>query len=238
MHRDTKLGLAMAILVIGFAAALCFPRQDLKEQSDLPLETASSLDAEIALHDSKVYIPKPAEPTPVASEEVLPPDPIPTPVDAGEGVNSASLNADSPELTPVNPRSFPPERIERAPIPLPRESEPERVIPTRTYIVKPGDTLYGIAKEQMNVSTYGELLRANRERIADPNRLDTGLELIIPIPDGGSDLADEPTSERPQAVEAPRKVQAPSPEQNSNPPVPRSNPGTRAAGRFSSPRQI
>ena len=46
MHRDTKLGLALAILVMGFAAALCFPRVTPETvHGDLKLVTASELDA-------------------------------------------------------------------------------------------------------------------------------------------------------------------------------------------------
>ncbi len=98
MHRDTKLGLAMAILVIGFAAALCFPRQDLKGQTDLPLETASELDVAIGLTNAKVYAPQPEEPELLPVEEVLPVEPVPTPID------SAPLTTRS-EPTPVDPES-------------------------------------------------------------------------------------------------------------------------------------
>lgn len=228
MHRDTKLGLAMAILVIGFAAALCFPRQDLKGQTDLPLETASELDVAIGLTNAKVYAPEPEEPELPPVEEVLPAEPVPTPID------SAPVTTRS-EPTPVDPRVFPAERIERAVPQLPREVEPEPVVHTRTYRVKAGDTLSGIALKELGTTNYGELLKANRDRIVDLNRLPLGLELVIPIPDAASELPGSPVEQGTPAVES----DAPAPAVAPVAPAPRSAGSPRSAsGRFSSPRSI
>lgn len=228
MHRDTKLGLAMAILVIGFAAALCFPRQDLKGQTDLPLETASELDVAIGLTNAKVYAPEPEEPELPPAEEVLPSEPVPTPVETPPAVSN-------PEPTPIDPRVFPAERIERAVPPLPREVEPEPVVHTRTYRVKAGDTLSGIALKELGTTNYGELLKANRDRIADLNKLPLGLELVIPIPAAESDLPGSPVGQGPQAVEPDQPAPAEAPVA----PAPRSGSRPRsAAGRFSAPRSI
>lgn len=228
MHRDTKLGLAMAILVIGFAAALCFPRQDLKGQTDLPLETASELDVAIGLTNAKVYAPEPEEPELPPVEEVLPAEPVPTPLDSPSVVST-------PEPTPIDPRVFPAERIERAVPPLPREVEPELVVHTRTYVVKNGDTLSGIAWKELKAEDYQDLLKANRDRIVDENKLPIGLELVIPIPAAESDLPGSPVEQGPPAVEP----DLPAPAEAPVAPAPRSGSRPRsAAGRFSAPRSI
>lgn len=219
MHRDTKLGLALAILVIGFAAALCFPRQDLKGQTDLPLEMASELDAAIGLTNSKLYLPK-EEPEPADVEEVLPLEPVPTPIDA---VTSTPVRT---EPTPVDPGLFPAERIE--PVPAPREVEPEPVVHTRKYKVKVGDTLSGIALQELGTIRHDALLRANQSVLPDANKLMPGMELVIPIPDAPSDLPGKAAPESDKAVE---------PELPSPAPAPRPSTSTRsAAGRFVTPR--
>src|SRR4051812_12276500 len=47
MHRDHKLGLALGVLIVGFAAALCFPKQTDIDQRLLQLENPAELDADI-----------------------------------------------------------------------------------------------------------------------------------------------------------------------------------------------
>lgn len=50
----------------------------------------------------------------------------------------------------------------------------------QTYVIKAGDTLSRIARE-FNV-TLDALLEANKDRIANPNRIRVGDEIIIPVP--------------------------------------------------------
>jgi nucleoid-associated protein YgaU len=51
----------------------------------------------------------------------------------------------------------------------------------RTYVVKPGDTLSGIAKEICGkVGRWPEIYGANKDRIKDPNLIRPGWELRIP----------------------------------------------------------
>lgn len=62
---------------------------------------------------------------------------------------------------------------ELAPPPLPR--------PARTHVVQPGDTLRGLAVRFLgDERRWREIFEANRDAIADPNLLRTGLELSIP----------------------------------------------------------
>lgn len=51
----------------------------------------------------------------------------------------------------------------------------------QTYTVKAGDTLSKIAKEFYgNPSDYMRIFDANKDRLADPNKIDIGQELVIP----------------------------------------------------------
>lgn len=51
----------------------------------------------------------------------------------------------------------------------------------RTYTVKPGDTLSGIAKEHLgNANSYMEIFEANRDQLSDPDKIKPGQVLKIP----------------------------------------------------------
>lgn len=51
----------------------------------------------------------------------------------------------------------------------------------KVYKVRPGDTLSGIARDQLgNLRRWPEIWEANRGRIADPNLIDVGWELVLP----------------------------------------------------------
>jgi nucleoid-associated protein YgaU len=51
----------------------------------------------------------------------------------------------------------------------------------RTYTVKPGDTLSGIAKDQLgNASAYTKIFEANRDQLNDPDKIKPGQVLKIP----------------------------------------------------------
>jgi LysM repeat protein len=51
----------------------------------------------------------------------------------------------------------------------------------RTYTVKPGDTLSGIAKQQLgNANAYMKIFEANRDQLNDPDKIRPGQVLKIP----------------------------------------------------------
>ena len=51
----------------------------------------------------------------------------------------------------------------------------------RTYTVKAGDTLSGIAKAQLgNASDYMKIFEANKDQLSDPDRIKPGQVLNIP----------------------------------------------------------
>jgi nucleoid-associated protein YgaU len=52
---------------------------------------------------------------------------------------------------------------------------------TRTYTVKPGDTLSKIAKEYFgNANAYMEIFNANKDQLSDPDKIKPGQVLKIP----------------------------------------------------------
>ncbi|MBV8552574.1 MAG: LysM peptidoglycan-binding domain-containing protein [Acidobacteriaceae bacterium] len=52
---------------------------------------------------------------------------------------------------------------------------------TRTYTVKPGDTLSKIAEQFYGKATdYNRIFEANRDKLSDPNKIQVGQELVIP----------------------------------------------------------
>lgn len=51
----------------------------------------------------------------------------------------------------------------------------------KTYTVKPGDTLSGIAKSQLgDANAYPKIFEANRDQLSDPNLIKPGQVLRIP----------------------------------------------------------
>jgi len=55
-------------------------------------------------------------------------------------------------------------------------------VSTKEYIVKKGDTLSSIAKNELGRATrWKYLYEINKDRINDPNKLKAGTKIIIPI---------------------------------------------------------
>jgi len=56
---------------------------------------------------------------------------------------------------------------------------PSRTV--RTYTVRPGDSLSKISQEYYgNANQYMKIFEANRDKLADPNKIQPGMELVIP----------------------------------------------------------
>jgi nucleoid-associated protein YgaU len=63
---------------------------------------------------------------------------------------------------------------------LPQPSPPS--VPKRVYTVKPGDSLSKIAKNFYgNANDYLRIFEANKDTLNDPNEIQAGQELVIPV---------------------------------------------------------
>jgi nucleoid-associated protein YgaU len=59
--------------------------------------------------------------------------------------------------------------------------EEPRIVPTRTYRVKPGDTLRRISKKVYGTeSNWQKIYQANKNKIKNPNILLVGIDLVVP----------------------------------------------------------
>jgi nucleoid-associated protein YgaU len=60
-------------------------------------------------------------------------------------------------------------------------SSPAAQPPAKTYTVKAGDTLSGIAKEHLgNAAAYMKIFELNRDQLTDPNKIKPGQTLRLP----------------------------------------------------------
>jgi len=178
MHRDTRTGLALGILLVGIVAALFFR----DESQPVPqLEDPQSLDAEIAEKTVVPYLlsePPDAdheEETSVASHArtkiagAAPPDPIP-------------LKNQHVQFGVVAPTSTSAQSVAN-----PNIEQPQHKLTGQTsddfhyHVVEPGDTLTSLAVEYLgNSSRYPEIYRLNRNVLNDPNNLPAGVRIRIP----------------------------------------------------------
>jgi hypothetical protein len=183
MHCDHKLGLSLGVLIIGFAAALCFPRQRDLEAVSLELEGASVLDKEIELlpvhayteqeteSESQAHTVQP-EPAAVAFEQTVP----------GGGEDHLELYAGTPE--PIRPVT---DQTTGSPMTVSETTglSPDAVAApdiAEHYTVQPGDTLSGLAARFLGShARYLELYEANRDVLSSPDDLQPRMKLRIPI---------------------------------------------------------
>lgn len=190
MHRDTQIGLAMSIVLIGFAAALCFPRESPHRVASLQLPGASSLDAAIDRLPVKAYTGLEARttapdlasapaPTPPAPPEVTPASP-PTPADPSPA-GTASSPAAASDPPPIGP-ALASASVDPLPdLGLTLDAPPPEEFEELIHVVQSGDTLSGIAQQYLgSVARYPEIFDANRDLLETPNDLKLNMRLRIP----------------------------------------------------------
>ena len=186
MHRDAKLGLALGILVIGFAAAFCFPRHAGLPAHARTEAAKSELDERLALRSVRVYTNarhpaetiEPAPPVLPASPPLTAVEPdVPVVVDSRylTGPGGTGPSAVRPQTRGESGDStLSHDDEENAPI---DDAEPVGI----THTVRPGDTLSSIALQHLGGSSrYAEVFELNRDLLASPDALQIGMELKIP----------------------------------------------------------
>jgi hypothetical protein len=198
MHRDAKLGLALGILVIGFAAAFCFPRRP--DAGSLTRgDSEAQIDQQLLDKSVKLY--------PVASTNSSPPVPsdpvafrssaqdevvVEVPMTSGREIRFPSQTASSVDGVETRRLALDPMEEE-----LPGEELTEREPEAVTYTVQPGDTLSSIAQRQLGGSgKFGEIFEANRDLLGSADALQIGMVLKIPSPGGRTAVAESPRRDR------------------------------------------
>lgn len=193
MHRDTQIGLAMAIVLIGFAAALCFPRDGQVQQPLAELPNAAELDAAIARMPVRVYTPQLPEPTPTKGADAGPPSAATERhASSDESASAQEAAAERESATATVPpaiaaaASLPvsgegPFSGEGGPSVIPSSTVPEATEAVRYHVIRPGDTLSGLAQRYLgSVARYPEIFEANRDQLESPNDLRLNMRLRIP----------------------------------------------------------
>jgi hypothetical protein len=209
MRHDAKLGLALGMLVIGFAIAFCFPRQPDRTTWSTPKIPVPITDPALEFLPVRAYQSAPATTgsgeSPAQSRVApVPQTPLPTPAQTLAGTVAFAMPiipappAPNPQqsLTPQGDSVPAPARVETPP------KEPKRPVP-QIYTVQPGDTLSAIAIRVLgDGQRYLEIYETNKDRLATPHDLKIGLELRMPAP-----RADLVESERRGEVEEPTETQ-------------------------------
>lgn len=210
MHRDLKVGLALGVLLVGIVGAFFFRRDPLRPQTGPALQTASKLDAKIAEKGRMPYLTDPElDELPAKGAGADLPQPRHQ-AQSGPGTASRDapdfpefLAEDDVDLhrremsrTPPAPDAIhddeppvPRKEVARRnagweTVPPQRAGNPVRTVTItgrRTHVIQPGETLTGLAERYLGShARFRELYLANRELIADPNRLPVGTAIVIP----------------------------------------------------------
>lgn len=184
MHRDLKLGLALAVLLIGSTTAFFFrgePDQTrglpelgstVEHDRDAAAKPTGSSRQHVVQSDSLI---SDAEQSPwkkpaflkgaitTASRSIVTPDPIPMPKTTSEVQAPALASLDG-------------ERSNQPTQNLIVNAEGERF-----HVVQPGDTLSGLAARYLgSIAKFDELFELNRDMLRGPHDLKIGMKLRLP----------------------------------------------------------
>ena len=185
MQCDHKLGLSLGVLIVGFAAALCFPRHRDREVVSLELDEAGDLDHEIALLPVRAYTEQ--ETTSEAPAQPIVPEPESMAFDqpvAGGHEEQLEPYAGPPEPIQAadGASAEPMSRLATASISPDAVAAPEVL---EEYTVRAGDTLSGLAARFLGShARYLELYEANRHLLSSPDDLQPQMRLRIPAMPG------------------------------------------------------
>jgi len=165
VHQDQRIGLALAVLLVGAAGAFFF-RNETSTEPVPRLKSAEILDSQIAEKSVSPYI-QTQEP----DREESPRGALPEERDVTHLESPSFL--DGSEIGSI---PFP----ESGAIPSPgsRTAAPSRA---RTHTVQKGETLSSIAARTLgSANRFQDLFDANRDQLKDANDLKIGMTLRIP----------------------------------------------------------
>ena len=191
MNRDTKIGLALGILLIGTVAAFCFRNQPIQQKTKNSLELANAKNVNALLesrtikpylndsqtsadpaheHDSEfvAHFNNHAFPT---QKEILytgnQPPPNAIPIHEKIAVSKSK---------PVTTQSRQPQETVAKTKMMSQEAASVHV-----HKIQPGDTLSGLAIKYLgSVARADDIFKANQETLKSPDQLKIGMELKIP----------------------------------------------------------
>lgn len=173
MHPDLKVGLALAMLIVGFAGAMCFQhRPENAAAREDEFEPIANLGAELELLPVRTY-----------GSEQVPGNSASDAANVEDGAFESAetlidleqivlepIDSGDDEALPSVAQASSPSSIDGV------ESESPG-----TYIVQPGDTLSGISARFLgSTQRYREIFEANRQLLNSPDDLRPGMELRLP----------------------------------------------------------
>lgn len=181
MRSDAKLGLAMSILVTGFAIAFCFPRQDFRRH-DISMEVANidesqyelrPIGEQLALRDRGESEDRNDDVQTVDEFRAA----LISPIRVGETTQLPALD-ETVGLSALLNLSTETDSDPELQFSQPGKESPEKAL---TYVVQSGDTLSGIAHRTLGRSSrFLDIYEANRDVLNSPDDLRPGLTLKIP----------------------------------------------------------
>jgi nucleoid-associated protein YgaU len=195
MQRDLKVGLSLAVLVLGVVGAFLFRREQTADTHKPTLKTAKKIDQRIAEGPRTPYMTgdvefdqddestakerqdgltsgnRPAHAVPPNwLEDEEDPFQVARPTHGQPNPAEGSQFADS-SIVPVRPRTGSTSR---------RTESVENLAP-QTHVIQSGDSLSTIAAHYLgSQGRFQELYDANRDVLTDPNRLPLGATIVIP----------------------------------------------------------
>ena len=178
MQSDQKIGLSLLIALTGFGLALGFGRRESPAREVVEQAELAPAGEAFAVVETPQPRPEPAggfrRPTIAPPAETRP---------------TTDVASAAPMPEPTRPTLDPPrpDVSRMTPAPSPSEVEPQRAAPRpqvrlRSYTIRSGDTLSGIAARELGDSRrYAEIYRANEERLGNPDAIRVGDAILIPM---------------------------------------------------------
>ena len=207
MHQDQRIGLALAVLLLGAAGAFFFRHDPHPSRSSPRLKSAQELDARIAEKSVSPYLQslddkeRPSEAGDLRAdirdddtrpEPNLPPldDPDvswPTEVSAFDSRSRSASAQSAFDNTGEPPQNLAPIPIDEDEIFASPGAESERIADRtseseRIHIVLKGESLSSIAARELgNANRFTEIFEANRDQLKNANDVRIGMSLRIPM---------------------------------------------------------